>query len=598
MKTLKTISSIIFAALAFQQLALSQTNATVVNDTNRAAVAVNSDQPVPLHSTGSNAVETAADTVTGTNADVTATETATITETTEAAAAPTSGTNPPPASLPPIVFQDVPLTTAIEALAREADINYLMDPKIGYGQPDEHGQIKAEPSVSVRWDNVTYQQALVALLDNYGLELIQDPKTKIAKVTFKPPNALPPLVTRVVQLKYASTSNMMASVQSCLTDRRSRIVPDARTSQLVVVATDPEQEAVDTLIDQLDKPTRQVLIETKLVELSSNPSTQKGIDWSGTLSAQNIAFGNGTLSKSTTTTVSSTPATTTSTSYDGGNTVITTTPAGKSVSSVDTTTTQSGDGIAGFALDTAHGLNPATGFLSADGVKAVLSFLNQSTEAQVMSTPRVVTLDNETATISVTRGYPIINITAGTANTTGGSGVTYSNIGTVLSVTPRITANDYIWLKVVPDVSSFFGTVSKTIGGQLYQADEFDTRHIETQVLIPNAHTLVMGGLVKDNPNAHYTKIPILGDIPIIGLAFRSENNSMEKDNLLIFLTPTIVKDTDFRPTKTDFLQSTPHIMKDPLDPHSWWDSAQRQGDWSNPLTPGQPFKTTVMPQN
>ena len=145
-------------------------------------------------------------------------------------------------------------------------------------------------------------------------------------------------------------------------------------------------------------------------------------------------------------------------------------------------------------------MNPGTGFLNADGVKAVFSFLNSSSDAQVVSTPRVVTLDNETATISVTRAFPIINITAGTANTTGGSQLTYSNLGTILAVTPRISANDYIWLKVTPSVSSFFGKDNETVNGQLTTADIFDLRSIDTQVLIPNANTLVMGGLVQDNP--------------------------------------------------------------------------------------------------
>ena len=221
-----------------------------------------------------------------------------------------AGTNAAAAAELPIQFQDVPITTAIESLARLAGINYLLDPKIGYGQPDQNGQIKPEPTLSIRWENVTAQQALLALLDNYGLQLVENPKTGIAKITTKEPNAPPPLITRVVQLKYASTSNMMAAVVSTLTDKRSRVVPDARTSQLVVVATETEQADVDTLINQLDKPTRQVLIETKLVELSSNPSTVKGIDWAGTLQAQNIAFGNGVLSGTSTTTSPGTPVTT------------------------------------------------------------------------------------------------------------------------------------------------------------------------------------------------------------------------------------------------------------------------------------------------
>ena len=95
-------------------------------------------------------------------------------------------------------------------------------------------------------------------------------------------------------------------------DKRSRVVPDARTSQLVVVATEHEQSDVDRLLNQLDKPTRQVVIETKLIELSSNPSTSKGVDWSGTLQAQNVSFGNGVLhpASSSTTTIPGTPVTT------------------------------------------------------------------------------------------------------------------------------------------------------------------------------------------------------------------------------------------------------------------------------------------------
>ena len=110
-----------------------------------------------------------------------------------------------------------------------------------------------------------------------------------------------------------------------------------------------------------------------------------------------------------------------------------------------------------------------------------------------------------------------------------------------------------------------------------------------------------MGGLVQDNPSVSTTKVPILGDIPGLGLVFRKESKSMVKDNLLIFITPTIVKDTDFKPMTTDFLNSVPRTMKDPMDMHSWWDSSQPRGDWSNPLNAGKsqnpdPDNTTPAP--
>jgi type II secretory pathway component GspD/PulD (secretin) len=513
-------------------------------------------------------------------------ESSSVTTTNETA----SAANPQPSgpsSIPLIQFQDVPITTAIENLARQAGINYLIDPKIGYGQPDQNGQIKAEPTLSIRWENVTAEQALMALLDNYGLQLSEDRKTQIARITAKDPTAPPPLITRVVQLKYASTSNMVDSIQASFTDKRSKVLPDVRTSQLVVVATEREQESLDALINELDKPTRQVLIETKLVEISSNPTTTKGVDWSGTLSAQNIYFGNGLMQSSSATTANI-PGTSVTTTGAGQHPSGTTSP-----SSSQSTTLSINQGAGGMSWNTLSGFTPAIGFLNADGVHAVLSFLNATYDAQIVSTPRIVTLDNELATIEVTRGYPVISLSGGTQNSSGSSSVTYSNVGTILQVTPRISANDYIWLKVVPVVSSFFGNVIVTVPGgngnpsTSYPVPEFDTRRIDSQVMIPNGNTLVMGGLVRDNPTATYSKVPVLGDIPGLGWAFRSETKSMDKDNLIIFLTPTIIQNADFQQassTSADFLQSKPAVMKSRMNPNSIWDGAEQRGDWSNPV--------------
>jgi len=602
MKNTKILVVTLLAGFTLHHLALSQTNATDVSPTDASGGTSNivagtsnitvgtSESNAPAALTGTN--EPASGVIMGNATDTNAPAMAGGNATTEASSTNSQaaiGTNAPAAELP-ISFQDVPITTAIESLARLASINYLLDPKIGYGQPDQSGQIKPEPTLSIRWENVTAQQALLALLDNFGLQLVENPKTGIYRITTKDPSAPPPMITRVIQLKYASTSNMVSAVTSTLTDKRSKVVSDTRTSQLVVVATEKEQTDVDTLINQLDKPTRQVLIETKLIELSSNPKTTKGVDWSGTLAAQNVSFGNGALNKVadsfSQTAIPGAPVSTTT--IFGGHTVTTTATPGSSTATTLNSEPQNSLNPGGFMFNTASGITPAIGFLNADGVKAVLSFLNSSEEAQVVSTPRVVTLDNETATIAVTRAFPILNVTAGTVNNAGGSTVTYSNLGTILMVTPRISANDYIWLKVNPVVSSFFGQDKQTINGLLNTADIFDIRSIDTQVLIPNAHTLVMGGLVKDNPNAQYNKVPILGDIPILGLAFRSENKSMEKDNLLIFITPTIVKETDFKATESDFLDSQPRTLADPMQMHTWLDSAQPRGDWSDPLRSNQ----------
>src|SRR5439155_21901884 len=191
----------------------------------------------------------------------------------------------------------------------------------------------------------------------------------------------------------------------------------------------------------------------------------------------------------------------------------------------------------------------------------VLSFLNKEADAKTISAPRTVTLDNETAKIEVTRATPIINVSAGTANTSGGSQIQYTNLGVILHVTPRISANNYVNLKVIPEVSRVFETQHRTVGSsggspQTFDVDVYDNRKLETRVMIPSGNTLVLGGLIQDDVRNQNTKVPVLGDLPLFGRAFRSDTKSRQKSNLLIFITPTIVQEDDFQPTKSEFLKT------------------------------------------
>jgi general secretion pathway protein D len=315
------------------------------------------------------------------------------------------------------------------------------------------------------------------------------------------------------------------------------------------------------------------------------------VDWSSTLSSQNVTFGNGIVSGTRTISTPGPVSKQTTTTPGGGHTTTTITEAPSSV--VSTISQALGGG--GWSASTMGSLIPATAFLNADGVSAAISFLNASYDAQVYSTPRVVTLDNDTAHIEVIRTYPILNISGGTANASGSSSVTYSNIGTILSVTPRISANENIWIRVEPEVSSHFGDESVTQQGgsagvsTTFTIPIFDRRKITSEVTIPNGKTLVMGGLVQDSPNATYSTVPFLGDIPGLGWAFKSESKSMTKDNLLIFLTPSIVKDNDFQAAASTFLQSKPRTMRSPMNPHKPWDGAEPSAGWDNPAPlPGE----------
>lgn len=492
-----------------------------------------------------------------------------------AAMSPTNAPAEPGAIIPLIVMDDVPLTDAIKNLARQAGLNYMLDPKIAFGQIGPDGKPVPQPTVSIRWENVTAEQALHALLGNYSLQLAEDPQSKIARITVKDPAAPDPLVTKIIQLKYASPSNILAAVTTTLADdKRSKVVPDNRTSQLVILATEKDMVKVDDLVVHLDTQTKQVLIEGRLLETSFNPSTAKGIDWSGTLQNQHVILGNNALPG-----VPPTPAFSVVTASGVVNT-----PANPgTIGGVLSAAPEPSGVVPNIIGSLAKGsfFQPATAFLNADGVSAVLSFLNQYSETKVISSPRTVTLDNEPATIEVGTLFPIVNTTAGTANTTGGSMITYSNLTVRLDVTPRISANNYVHLNVKPSVMRLGPLVRSTVGGVNNAVNSFLTRDIQTSVLIPSGDTLVMGGLISDEEDLANIKVPILGDIPGIGLLFRQDTKNRSKNNLIVFLTPTIVRDEDFQPTPTDYLK-TP-VPPDYLEGDwSSWDSGKPR-DWSNP---------------
>jgi type II secretory pathway component GspD/PulD (secretin) len=350
---------------------------------------------------------------------------------------------------------------------------------------------------------------------------------------------------------------------------RSQVIPDARTSQLIVTTTEKELDGLMNLVEKLDTATRQVLIEAKLLETSKNPQSVKGIDWSGTLAAQNFQIGNGSTFQ-----LPPTPPT------------ITPNPPGPPNVTPGFPGTLSGVlGVPKVLANLSHGpvFNPSMAFLNADGVSAVLSFLNTEADTEVLSTPRAVTLDNQTATIAVTKAFPIFQVTPGSAKSPAGSTVIYTNLGTILKVTPRIAADKNISLRVVPEVSNIDSKDSQQINGFLNTANVYAIRRIDTWVMIPSGNTLVMGGLISDTKTKGYTKVPLLGDIPFVGLAFRHESKTRNKQNLLIFITPTIVEDEAFHITSSgsDFLKNQSTESSDERE--NDWDSAKPH-DWSKPL--------------
>lgn len=502
-------------------------------------------------------------------------------------------------------YDDIELIELIKSLAVQADLNVLFDPAVIQQQPaadpNDPNAVGAAPQRIVpafRMTNVTAKQALEAILENYKMQMIHDPKTNTYRVTNKTTEQLDPVFTRIVTLKYTAPTNLtevlLAVVSPPGSPSRGSVTAYNRTQQLIITATEDQWDMVNQLLDQLDTPARQVLIESNILETSRNPQTLRGIDWSGTLQNQNFGFGNGRVEGTITETRPGATTTTTET-LPSGRTRTTQTTANNAIA--ETLTSTIGGLNPGLSLNTRSGLSPSVAFLNADGVRGVLSFLNSDTETEVIATPRAVMMDGDTARLEVTRAFPIFEITPGSAQSPAGATITYTNMGTILEVTPVVQANDNISLHVIPEVSNIDGQDSQTINGTLNQANIYAIRRIETHVMVPSGFTLVMGGLINDTKTTGNTKVPLFGDIPGLGWAFRRQSKIQRKQNLMIFITPTIIETQHFQAPQTDFLhgvnqptaddflnqrlpQQKPrqeHFM-DSAKPHDWKKKSKKSG--------------------
>jgi hypothetical protein len=474
--------------------------------------------------------------------------------------------------------EEIPLQTAILMLARFAKIPVVLDPRLkGGGERFIGTNVVTLPAITnitvnlSSMGDLSAKQRLLAILKVHDLDMVADPASQVYTISYKEPGAKEPLVPNVVPLRYSNTTNIMSLLQAVFPPP-TRIQADSRTASLLVISTAKDFDSITNLIAQLDTPTKQVLIEARFIDTLLNPESFKGVNWTDTLKNNRVTFGNGnTLSQGYN------GASSTSGQAQGQANANFQNPVGINPS---TGILEPDRIVNGFSLNTANGFSPSTAFLNSQGVSALLSFLNQDADTRTLSTPRAVTLDNQETHLQVTRAIPIFNQSEGIGQagvTVSSSTPSYTNVGTILVVTPRISGTN-VQMHLQPEISDTELQLStKTVAGKVNQADIFTMQKIDTSVMIPSGNTLVMGGLSQDISNRGYTKVPFLGDIPVLGWAFRSESIQRKKRNIFIFVTPTIIEDEDYQPYRTEFLNTKmpehPELGDDPLysaKPKKW----------------------------
>ena len=437
---------------------------------------------------------------------------------------------------------------------------------------------------SIKLRDVTWRQIFHVVLQPVGYTFVED--ANIIKVVTQESLNLEPLTTEVYILNYAKASEIKPSMDS-LVDAKvgGKIVVDARSNALVVTERGSVMQKLKPIVLSLDRPTEQVMIESKFIEVTNADVKNIGVNWSSLAnykvgvgnigrtytqkagvensngrSEENtdpIAMRNGfarasqvtgvPMGPNHTTTYTTVPIGTPGSYILPGQGIfdpVTGVRTGTSPDTAQVSETIYPDQKVGSSfsnLFTDSIARTTSAVFSADQFSVILSALKTQNNTKLVSNPTVVTLNNTEATINMGDEIPIPNFTY---NQERGvfeiSGFTYKPVGVLLKVTPQVNSAGFIKLAVEPEVSSTDPTKDKTFGTAVLPV--ITTRKTKTQVTLKDGYTLGIGGMIQKADAKGQTKVPVLGDIPGLGRLFRSDSKNLQSTNLVIFLTAKTIK--------------------------------------------------------
>lgn len=414
-------------------------------------------------------------------------------------------------------FQNVEVRAVLEVLAEFTGLNIIASDSVG-------------GNLTLRLKDVPWDQALDIILHSKGLSMRKSgnviwiaptdelaTKEKLELEARSQISELEPARTESFQMKYQKASEVqkiLGDEKQKILSKRGSVVIDARTNILFVQDTPSKLEEVRKLINQIDVPVKQVMIDTRIVEANNDFSKNLGVR----LAVPNTQLRDPNARTQIATTgrledfTNLFPASGTPTTKYPTN--LSVNLAAKSIGD-----TQAGSLALIFS-------NAVTGALHLE-----LSALQADGKGKVISNPRVVTADQMEAVIEDGTEIPYLQ-----ASSSGATSVSFKKAVLSLKVKPQITPDDNIImdLKINKD----------TRGDDTIAGPAIDTKQINTQVLVENGGTVVIGGIYKQDQNDTVNKIPLLGDIPVIGFMFKNSLKRDDKSELLIFVTPRILKES------------------------------------------------------
>lgn len=416
-------------------------------------------------------------------------------------------------------FQDIEVRALLEILADVADLNIVVADTV-------------TGSITLRLTNVPWDQALDIILETKGYD-----KRKAGNIIYVAPfdelaareqkareaelkqEQLAALRSEVIQVNYAKASELSGLLRggegSSLLSERGTVTVDERTNTLLVSDTPDKLEEVRALVELLDVPVQQVLIESRIVIASNDFTHELGVRF-GATSVQEAGDG--------------------AVAFSGGANAADFLIDGFRTGGLPTDPPSLGDRLA-VSLPVA---SPAGRFglavLQPDYLLDLeLSALQAEGRGEVVSNPRVITANQQEA--SIEQGVEVPFQTA----SDGGTNVQFKKATLRLAVVPQITPDNRIIMDLEVNKDNVGRTVPSGVEGGFIPS--IDTRQVKTQVLVEDGETVVLGGIYETTRSESESKVPVLGDLPLLGGLFRSKRNANDKVELLIFVTPKILRD-------------------------------------------------------
>ena len=414
-------------------------------------------------------------------------------------------------------FQDIDVRSVLQLIADFTDLNLVASDTV-------------QGNITLRLQNVPWDQALDLVLKTKGLDkrkignvLLVAPADEIAARERQEMEAqkqiaeLAPLRRELIQVNYAKASQiatLFQSVTSGNSDVRGSVTVDDRTNSIIAYQTQEQLDELRRVVTQLDIPVRQVMIEARIVEANVDYSKSLGVRWGGALRSNDRkwrAFGkDGNIGIKDGDTTNCGPF--------AGNCTLPTNSSNSPIPFVDM-----------GALNATSGLG--IGFITNHAILDLqLSAMEKTGNGEVVSQPKVVTSDKETAKILKGSEIPYQE-----ASSSGATSTSFKEAALSLEVTPQITPDNRIIMdvKVTKDEADFANAVNGV--------PPIKKNEVNAKVLVTDGETIVIGGVFSNTQTKSVDKVPFLGDLPFVGRIFRRDYVQDQKSELLVFITPRIM---------------------------------------------------------